>query len=271
MDTIRNGFPLSFRALSTDLRPYWNGQQLPSIDSGVELKGHRIIVPQAMRQSVLRDLHKAHQGMTRTKNRARRVIYWPGLTKDFEKMIKKLSELSWTSTFIDKWTSAELHDDQHPALPFQCTSADLFSVQGWPDFLQRVYVNRGRALIVLAVPAHHVMFSAVMVFRSWCTIETLKNRWRTAVFKTSILCPVLQTISRWRVEHVKSSPHYPQRNGLVKDCWNGVTLRIQMDTVLHRNSMAIHCNFCAGNLKKFCPKMANKGGHGWLTGAGQST
>ena len=39
--------------------------------------------------------------------------------------------------------------------------------------------------IVLAVPLHHVMFSAAMVFRSWCTIETLKNRWRTAVFKPS--------------------------------------------------------------------------------------
>ena len=52
------------------------------------LKGHRLIVPQAMRQSLLQDLHTAHQGMTRTKNRARQVVYWPGLTQDIEEMIR---------------------------------------------------------------------------------------------------------------------------------------------------------------------------------------
>ena len=57
---IRNEFPLSFKAFPKDLRPYWNGRQQLSIDSGVTLKGHRIIVPQAMRQSVLQELHKAH-------------------------------------------------------------------------------------------------------------------------------------------------------------------------------------------------------------------
>ena len=60
VDTIRNGFPLSFKAFPKDLRPYWNGRQQLSIDSGVRLKGHRIIANQAMRQSVLQDLHKAH-------------------------------------------------------------------------------------------------------------------------------------------------------------------------------------------------------------------
>ena len=58
VDTIRNGFPLSFKTLPTDLQPYWNGRQQLSIDLGVALKGHRIIVPQAMRPSVLQDLHK---------------------------------------------------------------------------------------------------------------------------------------------------------------------------------------------------------------------
>ena len=90
----RMDFRNSFRALSTNLRPYWNGRQQLSIDSSVALKGHQIIVPQAMRQSVLQALHKAHRGMTRTKNRARQVVYWPGLTKDIEEMIRKLYKLS---------------------------------------------------------------------------------------------------------------------------------------------------------------------------------
>ena len=40
-----------------------------------------------MRNEMLRRLHESHQGITRTRERARLAIYWPGIDHDIEKVI----------------------------------------------------------------------------------------------------------------------------------------------------------------------------------------
>ena len=210
VDTIRNGFPLSFKALPKDLRPYWNGRQQLSIDSGVALKGHRIIVPQAMRQSVLQDLHKAHQGMTRTKNRARQVIYWPGLTKDIEEMTRNCPSCR---EHLPSQTEPLLND-QHPTLPFQCTSADLFSVQGW-DFL--VYVDRLTGWTCIDRTGRTTSSRDVRgSLRRWFSEVRVPSKLYTDGGPQFSSHRFAQFCKRWQVEHVKSSPHYPQSNGLAE-------------------------------------------------------
>ena len=211
VDTIRNGFPQSFRALSTNLRPYWNGRQQLSIDSSVALKGHRIIVPQAMRQSVLQDLHKAHQGMTRTKNRARQVVYWPGLTKDIEEMIRNCTSCR---EHLPSQTNEPLLNDRHPTLPFQCTSADLFSVQGW-EFL--VYVDRLTGWPCIDRTGRTTSSRDVIgSLRRWFSEVGVPLKLYTDGGPQFSSHRFAQFCKRWRVEHVKSSPHYPQSNGLAE-------------------------------------------------------
>ena len=66
------------------LKPYWNGREQLSVDSGVILKGQRIVVPFVLRQQILTDLHNSHQGIARTQSRARQTAYWPKLTVDID-------------------------------------------------------------------------------------------------------------------------------------------------------------------------------------------
>jgi rubrerythrin len=53
--------------------------------------GEKVIIPQSMRANTLKKIHKSHLGMDKCKNRARAVLYWPGLTKDIDKMISACS------------------------------------------------------------------------------------------------------------------------------------------------------------------------------------
>ena len=59
-----------------------------SIDNDLVLYGQRLVIPKAQRKSVLERLHSAHQGITRTKQRARMCVYWPGLTNDITLLIE---------------------------------------------------------------------------------------------------------------------------------------------------------------------------------------
>ena len=98
VDTVTEGFPVAQSKLPVYLKPYWNGREQLSVDSGVVLKGQRIVVPSVLRQQVLTDLHKSHQGIARTKSRARQIVYWPKLTVDIERTVRGLPAVSRTPT-----------------------------------------------------------------------------------------------------------------------------------------------------------------------------
>ena len=77
VDFVRSGFPPSMRDVPASLRAYWNGREHLSLDSGIVMKGDRIVVPESLRETVLADLYAAHQGLARTKSRALdRVLAW---------------------------------------------------------------------------------------------------------------------------------------------------------------------------------------------------
>lgn len=51
-------------------------------------RGDRIYIPKVLRQEILAELHETHLGITKTKQLARRYVYWPGLDQQIEKLVK---------------------------------------------------------------------------------------------------------------------------------------------------------------------------------------
>ena len=70
VEFVRSGFPPSMRDVPASLRANWNGREHLSLDSGIVMKGDRIVVTESLRETVLAELHAAHQGLARTKSRA---------------------------------------------------------------------------------------------------------------------------------------------------------------------------------------------------------
>ena len=52
------------------------------IVDNVIMLGDRVVVPKALRSSILHLLHAAHQGVDRMKARSADVVYWPGIVGD---------------------------------------------------------------------------------------------------------------------------------------------------------------------------------------------
>ena len=208
IQAIQNGFPRRYRQAHLALLPYWNIRTHLSVDNGLILKGQRVVVPAALRAQVLTDLHAAHQGITRTKSRARQVVYWPNITKDIEAVVRSCPACRKSQASLPK--EAPMNNRQ-PTLPFENTSADLCSCQGF-DFL--IYVDRLTGWPCISrtgrtTSSHNVIVSL--------------RRWFSDVGVPSVLCtdggPQFASqkfrdfCRRWKIRHIMSSPYYPQSNG----------------------------------------------------------
>ena len=78
-DVISSGFPVSKTDLAEPVRKYWPVHDRLSVDDGIIWCGLRVVVPSSLRRSMLSSLHAGHLGKEKTKERARRVVYWPGM------------------------------------------------------------------------------------------------------------------------------------------------------------------------------------------------
>ena len=53
------------------------------------MKGECIIIPESMQTEVLDKIHEVHLGIQKFQLRAATIVYWPGMQKDIERVVKQ--------------------------------------------------------------------------------------------------------------------------------------------------------------------------------------
>ena len=84
---VQDGFPEKKSELAESLKPFWAVKEGLAIDDELVVYGCRLVIPHSLRASMLVRLHDAHQGVTRSQQRARLTMYWPGMEKDIENFV----------------------------------------------------------------------------------------------------------------------------------------------------------------------------------------
>ena len=74
--------------LHSDLRLYWSYRDDLVVMDGVVMKSRQIIIPTALKQQVLDQLHTNHTGIEKIKLLAHESIYWVDINTDIEKHIQ---------------------------------------------------------------------------------------------------------------------------------------------------------------------------------------
>ncbi|XP_026020736.1 uncharacterized protein K02A2.6-like [Astatotilapia calliptera] len=75
---IRQGWPRRM-AKSSPLQGFYAARSHLSESDGLVLYHDRIVIPTALRPSVLDQLHEGHQGLTKCRERARSTVWWPNI------------------------------------------------------------------------------------------------------------------------------------------------------------------------------------------------
>ena len=153
-------------------------------------------------------LHDAHQGIERTKRRARQTVWWPGMNSD---IVNTVGNCSTCQEHRPSQPQEPVVSDPPPSRIFEDVSSDLFSHAG-RDFF--VYVDRLSGWpVIYQLPRGDTSRQIIKALRDVFVSLGVPVRLRTDGGPQYKSREVASFLKRWGVRHVMSTPYYPQSNG----------------------------------------------------------
>ena len=176
-------------------------------EGGCIMWGGRVVIPVSLRKKVLAELHAVHPGMSRMKSLARSYLWWPGVDKDIEEMVRQCENCQKNQK---NPIGAPVHSWEYPRSPWE-----------------RIHVDH-------AGPVNGKMFLVVVdSFSKWIEVEVVGST--NAESTTAVLRKMFAThgiprvlvsdngpgfasdefnvfLKRNGVKHLYSAPYHPSSN-----------------------------------------------------------
>lgn len=206
-DTVMKGWPDSRSETAFETRPYWDSRDQLSVLDGIVYKGLKIVIPPTMRDQMLKLVHKTHLGLGKSKQRAREVMYWPGMNSDIDTLI---SNCAVCAEHQNQQSAEPLKPTPTPDLPYEMVGCDIFQWQSDKYLMIVDYYSKYIDTEKLASETTSAITSALMkVFSSHGIPRKMRSdngpQFSSSVFKT--FC------AEHGIEHETSSPHFQSSNG----------------------------------------------------------
>ena len=105
---------------------YWPERGNLSIHDDLLLRGNQLVVPTNLRADIIRYLHDGHQGINKTRQNASHSVWWPGISRDIEKVVRNCPRCEkYRRDHIEPMKGTEF-----PERPWSRVGADFFDHQG---------------------------------------------------------------------------------------------------------------------------------------------
>ena len=209
-NVISTGWPQKRSSLSSSLQNYWNYRDELTMENGILLKNYKILVPRSLQQKYLEKIHAGHQGINSCLQKAREFVFWHGYTKDITETVEKciLCQENNSNTSVKHHYLSDV-----PPHPWHTLGSDLFYFKKM-DFLLLVdYFSKFP--IVRRIPnstTGAVKKELRDIFTEFGVPFILRSDngpcYASEEFKFFL--------QEFRIDHLTSSPHYPQSNGLAE-------------------------------------------------------
>ena len=191
------------------LKLYWAAHGNLSLHDDLLLNGSRIVVPTSLQKQVLQKVHHGHHGIQRCHLRITSSVWWSGISNAMERYIRSCPQC--VKSYVPP--KEPLITTPLPTRPWQKLAADLFELNNNPYLIVVDYFSRYPEVVKLTSTT------------SVNIINILKSIFaRHGIPSTLITDNGPQFSSRefqkfasvYSLQHLTSSPRYPQSNGLVE-------------------------------------------------------
>ncbi|XP_049269695.1 uncharacterized protein K02A2.6-like isoform X2 [Rhipicephalus sanguineus] len=190
-----------------ELKPF---EQELSFVNGILLKASKVVIPISMRQTMLEKIHAGHLGMQKCKERARRLVFWPGLNAEIASMVQLCPTCR---KYAYKQPKEALQMRPVPGCAWHRVGADIFSFAG--DSYIVVFDALSNFPEVQKLPdmsAQSTIAALSAIFaRFGVPVEVCTDNGPQFSSHEFLLFS-----RKYDFTHVTSSPHYPQSNGLAE-------------------------------------------------------
>ena len=207
---IISGWPETKAELAHNVGAYWDYRDELSTYNGIVYKGNRIVIPTSMRKDMLKRIHKSHLGMVTSKQRAKDVIYWPGMNGQIEDTIRRCEICL---KYRNKPPKEPMTIHPLPNGPWKKVASDIFELHSKHYIVLVDYYSN----FIEVEPLDSLNTAAVIKFMK-------RNIARYGLFEELISNNGPQYSSSefeafmkdYGIQHTTSSPLYPQSNGLAE-------------------------------------------------------
>ena len=201
------GWPSDRRRAPEEVRPRWNVRDQVYEAEGLMFLGEKLIVPPRLRKDMLNLVHESHQGIEKSKARAREVMYWPGMTRDIENKVNRCRK--WVEWRRNTQKEPLIHHEV-PIRPWQKLGADLVEFRGQSYLCVVDYFSKFPEISRLQIKtASSIITHLKSIFARHGVPDEL------VADNTPFASRELQDFaSLWGFRITTSSPRYPQSNGM---------------------------------------------------------
>lgn len=191
--------------LNSSLKPYWQHRGEMTVQDGVLMRGSRIHIPASLRLDILDKLHEGHQGILKCRQRAVQSVWWPGISRDVESMVKQCVVCAKRAKTVPE----PLIPSEFPERPWQKVATDL-------------YEQNGTYLLVVDYFSRYIEVAKLSSTTSPAVINHMKSIFaRHGIPQTVVSDNGPQYSSKdfrefasdYGFSHVTSSPGHPSGNG----------------------------------------------------------
>lgn len=180
--------------------------------SGILLKSDRIVVPNSLREKILKISHESHLGMVKTKLLLREKVYWPNMNKQIEEMISKcipcqcmgktnIAPMQHNNLPIgDPWKVVHI-DIAGPYPSGEYVLGIIDSTSRWPD----LFITKNTS-------SKSIIKFLLQSFSTHGFPEEIK----TDNGKNLISIDIQEFCSMYGIKHKKSTPYHPEGNSEIE-------------------------------------------------------
>ena len=177
-----------------------------SVQSGLLLRGSRIVIPTALQKEILMKLHTGHLGITKCQERAKQSVWWPRIGKHIEEEVQKCLVCSQ----FRQQNVEPLLPTNFPDYPWQKVAADLFTWKGTKFLILVDYYSR---YIEMSKLSSTTSSSVIQHIKSILARHGIPETFVSDNGPQFSSLAFTQFALDYGFHHQTSSPNYPQSNG----------------------------------------------------------
>ena len=210
---VKLGWPKKISEVDDTIKCYWSFREDITIAEDILVKGHRIIVPKAMREYMLKQVHEGHFGMDKCKMHMSNCCYWPNVNKEIEEMIRNCPTCLEFAPAKPKIKRKDMLHHEVPSTPWTKLATDIFHFQGTNYLILVDYTSKFPVVKQLRKIDQRVVTTALEeIFTERGYPDELVSD-NGPCYRGEQFAEFLR---KKGIKHMTSSPYYPQSNGLAE-------------------------------------------------------